>query len=163
MDQCLDVFERYTSLFHVPQPRKSTLRVEPVACARHLRWNHCGSTQHVPKPPACPPNTGMARKQLRAGRSRAAHHHARTLDNIHTARILRSALTDQHTTFARLPDMVERTRPLPRPNDWRLLPHRVSAFLHFHRTNHPRRAGLIYSPRDVAARLSAELLHAVCW
>jgi hypothetical protein len=164
MDQCLDVVERCTSFLLMPRTRESTpQRVESIDCARSRRRDICKPIQHVAQPPSRPPNTSMARKQLRARRSRAAHDHARTLNNIHTTRILRSPLTYRHTASARLPDMVERARSLPRPNNRRLLPDRIPALLHFHRTHHARRARLVDSPRDVAARVPAEFLYAVRW
>ena len=105
----------------------------------------------------------MASEQLWPGWNFATYHYPCALDDFYTSRIMRAPLTNQHTPFAWLLDMVERACSLPQPNSERLLPHRIPEVLHIRRTYHTRRAGLVHSPGDVAARVSSELLHTVCW
>ena len=105
----------------------------------------------------------MASEQFWPGWNFATYRYPCALDDFHTSRIMCATLTNRHTPFTWLLDMVERACTFPQPNSERLLPHRIPKVLHIHRAYHTRRAGLVHSPGDVAARVSSELLHAVCW
>ena len=100
----LGVLRGCTSPFPMPQLKHSASeRAKQLSPPQHLY----ALIQHVSESSARAPNTSMASEQFWPGWNFATYHYPRALDDFHTSRIMCATLTNQHTPFTWLLNMVE--------------------------------------------------------